>query len=230
MKPTSASELIDLQSAIDQRIPLLEGLSVLAAPLADLVEPLFPQEAALVAGSSAGRRREFSTGRVLARRAMMELGLPAQAIERGDNRAPLWPAGLVGSISHSSGWAVACVGLSSRFRSVGIDLECRQRVSERLHRKLFTDNERRLLAPFDTERAGLMFSAKEAGYKATNPLCGRYIGFQEAEVDLQPGEDRFRLRYVGAYEENRVMEQASGYSLKYGPYVLSLVIIPADTD
>ena len=71
-----------------------------------------------------------------------------------------------------------------------------------------------------------MFSAKEAGYKATFPLAHRFIGFKEAEIDIDWTAGRFAFRYLGDHAPNRVMETGEGYFLFYERYVLSLFIIP----
>ena len=76
------------------------------------------------------------------------------------------------------------------------------------------------------ETAGLLFSAKEAGYKATFPLAGEFISFQDAEVELDPEQGRFRFRYFGKHAPSAVMEEGYGHFLICGRYVLSLFIIP----
>src|SRR5438876_615194 len=68
---------------------------------------LFGEERALVAGASPVRRREFTAGRVCARDALQQLGGPRCAILRDPSRAPIWPEGFVGSISHAAGYCVA---------------------------------------------------------------------------------------------------------------------------
>ena len=56
---------------------------------------------------------------------------------------------------------------------------------------------------------------------------GRFIGFQEAEIEVDWERQRFDLHYVGEHDPNRIMEQGEGHFLFCGPYVLSLVIIPS---
>ena len=216
----------DLQEAIDRLLPIRNGLSVLAEPISDRLSELHADEAGEVDQAIDRRRQEFATGRVLARQAMQALGIEAGPILRGDRRQPIWPAGAVGSITHAGQLAVAAIGRAERLRAVGLDLELTQRVDAKLHGKLFTAAEQALIAGADPRMAGLMFSAKEAGYKATYPLAGRFIGFKEAEVDVDWPERRFRFRYIGDHEPNRIMEQGEGYFLFCERYVLSLVIIP----
>src|SRR5689334_8284722 len=63
--------------------------------------PLFPEEEHAVGNSIAKRRIEFAGGRYCARIAMTELGFSPCAIPGGPDGAPVWPLGLVGSITHS---------------------------------------------------------------------------------------------------------------------------------
>ncbi len=225
MEQTDASPA-DLQAAIHRALPLMDGLCILASAIQDLTGDLYPEERAEIEKAIDRRRHEFATGRVLARRAMNELDLQPMPVLRGKQREPIWPAECTGSITHAEQWAVACVARASTLRSVGIDLERADRVGGDLHGKLFNPGEQAAIAQGPANMAGLMFSAKEAIYKATFPLVGRFIGFREAEVRVDWDRQRFSLRYVGNHEPNRIMEAGEGHFLFCGPYVLSLVIIP----
>ena len=77
------------------------------------------------------RQIGFSAGRYCAQKAQIALGLTPQAIGR-NQRAPVWPKSLRGSITHSDQYAAAVV--STYLNGVGIDLELRNRVDEKLHR------------------------------------------------------------------------------------------------
>jgi 4'-phosphopantetheinyl transferase EntD len=220
--------MMDLQEAIDRLFPLRDGLTILSAQIADHGDQLLPPERAAIEGAVEKRRREFSTGRVLARRAMGELNLPTGPILRGENREPHWPPETLGTITHAQDQAVVGVARQGVVRSLGLDLELVDRVGDGLHRRLFTDTELLALQDGDGRLAGILFSAKEAGYKATYPLVGRFIGFHDAEVDVDLNARRFRLKYLGDHPPNKVMEAAEGHFFFSGPYVLSLVIIPID--
>ena len=71
---------------------------------------LFPEEAALVGKAVERRRREFTTGRACARRALCLLGAPVGPLLHGQRGAPMWPTGVVGSITHCDGYRAAAVG------------------------------------------------------------------------------------------------------------------------
>src|ERR1700740_1436258 len=82
-----------------------------------------PEEEPLIAKSVAKRRNEFITVRHCARIALGELGFPPVPILKGDKGEPCWPGGVVGSLTHCTGYRGAVVGRSAAVRSVGIDAE-----------------------------------------------------------------------------------------------------------
>ncbi|GEN29384.1 hypothetical protein HVA01_30300 [Halovibrio variabilis] len=58
-----------------------------------------------------------------ARSALAQLGFPSIAIPMGDDRAPVWPANTIGSISHISNVCIAVVTSAFRYRAIGVDME-----------------------------------------------------------------------------------------------------------
>ena len=84
---------------------------------------LHPEEAACVRRSVEKRRLEFSAGRFCARMALSQLGVHDFSLLPDADRVPLWPPGVVGSISHCSGLAVAAVARSESVKSIGVDVE-----------------------------------------------------------------------------------------------------------
>lgn len=217
----------DGSGASPLRLTELGAIRLAAGPVPAQVASLCAPEQELVAGASPRRQRQFAAGRSLARAAMAALGVPPQAIGRGAAGAPLWPAGLVGSITHSGGLAAAAVAAARHCGGIGIDLEDPARVAARLHPRLFTASEQRLLSGADPRLPGLLFAAKEATYKAVQPRVGRYIGFQEAEVDVDWAAGAWRPRYLGEHEPNRLMERGRGRFGFWGSYVIALLTLPA---
>lgn len=145
------------------------------------------QEEQYIARAGGKRKREFRAGRHCARAALAALGGPGDAvIGVGEKRRPLWPEGFAGSISHTRGHCVAVAGRREQYRSLGIDIEQAVPLSEDIVRMICTGTERRRLSSCrePLHQAKLIFSIKEAIYKAHNPLCGVFFGFQDAEVRL----------------------------------------------
>src|ERR1700683_4772139 len=79
----------------------------------------YPEEQAYVKRAVPHRRAEFSTGRWCAREAIKAVGAAPVPIPAGPRHGPLWPVGVMGSISHTSGICAAVAGLSSRYAAIG---------------------------------------------------------------------------------------------------------------
>lgn len=153
---------------------------------------LLPAEARLVAGTAAARQVDFAVGRSCARAALTALGYPAAPLLSRPDRTPDWPAGAVGSLSHTQGYGVAAVARCRDLLGIGIDAERLGRLGRELWPKILTAREVANLAHYDDQeqdfRATLAFSAKEAYFKCQFPSCGRWLDFRDAEVDVVTGE------------------------------------------
>jgi 4'-phosphopantetheinyl transferase EntD len=155
---------------------------------------LHEDERDLVANAVPARRREFATGRTCARRAMRHLGHPAVAIGRGEMGNPLWPAGLVGSITHCEGYRAAAVAPAKSILTIGIDSELRLALPRGLLTSIATALEvRQVMALTEADPATpwdrLLFSAKEAIYKAWFGLHRETRGFKEVVVRIDSDGD-----------------------------------------
>src|SRR3984893_12002130 len=151
----------------------------------------FPGEESLVANAVEARRREFITARRCAREALAKLGYAPVPIRAGRKREPLWPAGLVGSITHTTGFRATAVASRSVLASIGIDTEQNDRLPEGVEKSITVPGEPEMLAAlsraFPATRWGrLVFSAKESVYKAWYPLTGRGLGFEDARLAIDP--------------------------------------------
>src|SRR5216683_1888991 len=111
-----------LQSAID-------ALSVPGIMIGHrLISPgdehaLLPEEAPAFAASVIKVRRASGAARIVARELLARLGHPRCALPRASSGAPVWPAGVIGSLAHDPGVAVAAVGRSHDVGAIGIDVE-----------------------------------------------------------------------------------------------------------
>ncbi|MEV4013261.1 4'-phosphopantetheinyl transferase superfamily protein [Nonomuraea angiospora] len=142
---------------------------------------LFPEEEALVSGAADKRRREFRTSRHCARLALRRLGVAPSPILRGDRGAPAWPPGVVGSITHCTGYRAAAVAHGAL--SIGIDAEPHLPMPKGVLERTATPVEAAALDLLGIPDPGrLLFSAKEAIYKAWYPLTGHWLGFLDATV------------------------------------------------
>ncbi|MET8684431.1 4'-phosphopantetheinyl transferase superfamily protein [Streptomyces sp. NPDC004732] len=151
---------------------------------------LFPEEEAVVANAVAKRRNEFTTVRHCARTALARIGVPPAPILPGHRGAPGWPDGVVGSMTHCAGYRAAVVARAGEVISVGIDAEPGEPLRDPDVLNLVADEtERAVLASLGSRQPAtpwdrLLFSAKESVYKTWFPLTGRWLGFEDARVEL----------------------------------------------
>lgn len=165
------------------------------------LDALHPDETARLATFGPRRRREFAAGRACARRLLADLGLPATPLGVDAHRAPRWPEGIVGSISHGARLCVVAVARSGPILGLGVDVESDTPLSEGVRRRVCTPRERGRLEVFGEaesgRRAKLLFSIKEAIYKCVHPLVKAPIGFQQAEIQLDIERGRYTVTPVG---------------------------------
>ncbi|WP_417720653.1 4'-phosphopantetheinyl transferase family protein [Salipiger sp.] len=177
-----------LQALLPQDLPAGLGWAV-SGPVASPGR-LFPEERALVARAVPARRAEFIGGRLAAREAMARIGLPPAAVPPMPDRAPRWPDGVVGSITHTEGLCLAVVGRAAQWRALGIDLEADTPLQTDLLPEI-ADRDELATCDLPQELAGKrIFSAKEAAYKAQYPLTRTLFGFDAMRADLAGGELR----------------------------------------
>ena len=200
----------------------------------DDVDPLLPEELAALGTAVEKRRHEFAAGRSCARTALAALGVPSAPILRGPRRQPLWPDGVVGSITHCAGYCGAAVARRSRFRSIGIDAEPHVPLSEPIVRRVTLPAEREWLrAHADSPIAWdkVLFCAKESVYKAWFPLAERWLGFEDAHVSFDPDAGTFEARLLTPLDiGGRRIDRIDGRMRIAGGFVLTFVSIPAPTD
>jgi len=161
----------------------------------DDLRELTEGEAALMTKAVAKRRREYTAGRVLARRAATKLGLgPIEVLPRED-RAPRWPEGVVGSITHTRGHVAVALARAEAFAGVGLDVEQAEPLKKRLWDMICTDEDRAMLArheePERSLLAKIVFSAKESAYKAQFAITEQFLGFSAMHIDLDVANARF---------------------------------------
>lgn len=147
---------------------------------------LLPAESEALGPTTKERRREFALGRNCARRALAALGIADFALLRAPDRRPLWPDGIVGSITHTDSFVVAVAARRGAIDGLGIDTEIVGAVRERLWPKIAGAAEREWLAALPhRQRAfatALLFSAKEAFYKCQYPRLSQRFGFHDVAV------------------------------------------------
>ena len=142
------------------------------------------------------RLREFTCGRVLGRNALKEFGINNVSIPQDKDGLPIWPTGTIGSITHKLDYCIVAVGSTTKYRSIGIDLESASQfdddtlaliatIEERLQEKL-------LITQPPGGFANLLFSAKESVYKCLSPSIGAAkLDFLDVNLTLSPSKKSF---------------------------------------
>jgi len=165
---------------------VLSALS--ATDAADTTAGLWPEEEGFVARAVPKRRREFTTGRLLARDLLAKFGVADFPLLAGSDRAPIWPEGLVGSISHTRELCGVVIARRGTVKSVGLDIETAEPLKQELWRLVIRPEERSWLEQRHANERGrlakLIFSAKECAYKCQYPLTRTWLDFQDAKVTV----------------------------------------------
>jgi 4'-phosphopantetheinyl transferase EntD len=180
--------------------------------------PLRPLEAVHVAVAAPTRQRDFALGRFCAHAALVQMGRDEPEISIGTAGAPVWPMGIVGSITHTGGYAAALVAPQGRFQAIGIDSERIGGVTEALMPRLFSAAEQEWLMALDAQKRAialtLFFSAKESFYKAFGE---GHLSFRDIHIEML-GDNGFAARHGGRTVQGRLAVQ--------GDLVVTAVIVP----
>lgn len=173
------------------------------------------------------RKAEFVAGRFCANICLDIYGLPIKEIKIGKNRSPIWPDGIIASISHTNDFCVCAATKNQNFLGIGIDIESILGTDQAadLQNQIISLQELAVGRQQGIETAlfvTLAFSAKESLFKALHRQVGRYFDFTAAEVididveknlltlviretlscDITPGKQYICLFY---YFENKII-------------------------
>ena len=170
-------------------LPAAAEVVEVAGDVAEAAACAAAQEVAAIAGARPGRRAEFLTGRWCARVALGRLGVPAAAVLPGVRRAPVWPPGVVGSITHCPGYRAAAVARRGDVAALGVDATPHAPLPARVLEALVVPGEQEALARAAEALPGVhadrvLFSAKESLVKAWSALDPQWRGFAGFRVEL----------------------------------------------
>lgn len=133
------------------------------------------------------RQVEFLAGRYIAHKALRELRIDISHILSNENRAPLWPEGVIASISHANSVAVCAASLSCHNNYLGVDFEnwVSPRNAKKIKRIIIDPHEENLLRRLDISFEAALtiaFSAKESFFKALYNHVGKHFYFEAAKI------------------------------------------------
>ena len=269
-----AETLVGLDDVLDCTLLSAGACRAAVGRVQDHRSALSADESQHIGHAVESRQFAYSTGRYLAKRALAEIGVVVSSIPTHASRRPVWPDGVVGSITHSRRYAIAVVGVRPGLAGIGVDLEVAGRVTEGIAETVMSPAERDWCHDaLWLELAGLRpsknppssdgqrvqpdceakprsrklvagpprspaegspptaytanFSAKEAVFKAVNPIVGLMVGFREVEIRWLADERAFTATYVGRNRENAIIDGGRGAVFALDGHVGALFWIDA---
>lgn len=173
------------------------------------------------------RRVEFTAGRTCARAALEQLGSPVASLLRGPKGEPLWPSGVVGSITHCAGYCAAAVTYKERFVSLGIDAEINEPLPEGTLEIVARPEELERLRGLPAASLcwdRLLFSIKESVYKTWYPLTRSWLGFEEASVTIDPATNTFQVELL-MHNYPEILSRLGGRYVVEGRHLLTAIAV-----
>ncbi len=194
--------------------------------------PLYPVEAAAIQRAIPPRRHEFALGRACARAALRQLGISESALPVGPNRAPVWPLGATGSISHCRDWAVAAaVVTTGRIKGIGVDVEVAGALDPELRNSVCTPEEFEWIRTgpeiHSTDWFKIMFSAKESVYKCVAPSSGEMPGFGDILIRIDSAAGEFQAQAARPLSESvqQLLGRLHGRFRASGRFILTGAVV-----
>ena len=185
------------------------------------------QEVDLLSPKAVNKRRdEFFLGRAACNSALKSIGImnPGPVL-KGSSNEPLWPKGIIGALSHCPGIAVCAVCYDDMLRGLGVDIEeLAGDMPQDVIKLVCTDKEMEWVRG-EIYKMKMIFSAKEAAFKAFFPSVKMYMDFKDAELKWNERKALFDARLLKHYEPF-----GTGFSFEVGSiinsrYVLSHVML-----
>lgn len=183
------------------------------------------------------RRAEYLASRVLVRHGLSCLGAEPWVLVNDADRAPVWPQGFTGSLSHSHQRIALLLLNTACHKLAGVDCEkvMRPETAEKMQAMIITVAEKgRLLEsglPLATALT-VAFSLKESLYKALYPQLRQFMDFSAAEImSCQPDTGEIRLRLTASFSSEFPAGREFTGKVRVTPTeVLSWVIDPSPSD
>jgi len=163
------------------------GFSVKVIDDLDSFELHLEETRILGPGAGDKRRNEFMLGRSASFSALKQVGFSSPPpVLRGNMNEPLWPRGFIGSISHSTDIALCAVCPDSEASGIGIDIEeLDGEIEDGMFELVCNPSELKWVRESrrgESMRFRMIFSAKEAAYKAFFPLVHNFMDFRDVEL------------------------------------------------
>jgi enterobactin synthetase component D len=163
------------------------------------------------------RQREFFAGRWCAEQALLCLGAGSTHVGIAEDRAPIWPDGLVGSITHTGDFAAAAVAWAADIAGLGIDSE--RIIGPAAARDIadicMVDEATLFEAPHGRsfcEFCTFVFSAKESVFKCLFPLTRKFLEFSDVRItSIDWNRQHFTWTTISKYIGTGRLSHADGF-------------------
>ncbi len=182
----------------------------------------------------AKRRAEYLASRVCVRYALGQLGIDHFILTNDKDRAPLWPQGIVGSLSHTHHCISLLLARATSHKLPGVDCEkvMKHQTAEEMQSMIITPQEMTVLQQSGLPFAAALtvaFSLKESLYKAMFPQLRTFMNFDSAEIiSCTPNAGRVGLRLTRTFSDAfPAGREFTGRALLEQDDVLSWVIAPS---
>jgi len=212
-----------LQNQLDQLIP--PGAAGIVSKIKAVEESTeYPEEMQHVAKAVQKRQNEFIAGRRCARRALAKIGTPPCPLPADKHRAPQWPKGIVGSISHTTDLCCAVTAQQSEVKCLGVDLEKTTRISSGVIQRILHPAEADIVGT-DQTLGSLYFSAKEAFFKAQFPIWGVWPNFEDLALKADASVGSLEVDHIAAHLPKDLCSMAVKLQFRYSFIADSVLVI-----
>ncbi|QCC92802.1 4'-phosphopantetheinyl transferase superfamily protein [Enterobacter cloacae] len=231
IQPFTGGHIICDNAVLENEGIIFEGCIFYADRITPDISALYWVDDGPTLSSSVPKRvAEFTAGQICASRALARQGYSAKVPGRS-RRIPVWPAGICGSISHTDTLACAIVTASDRWRALGVDVESvmTPALAHELRHAIVAEGEDDEPPPTLSQEQfiTLLFSGKEAAFKAINILFPGFIDFREVKIIFDWAQSLFRIIYCG--ERKEVMHDVhllQGLFFWYQDSIITIVRLP----
>jgi 4'-phosphopantetheinyl transferase EntD len=216
-------QINELQSALQALLPVKVGCAV--QQVASEAEAFqYAEEGSHLANAAIARRNEFISGRRCARIALAHIGQAACALPADSDGLPIWPSATMGSITHSRGLCCAVAASADKMMHLGIDLEKTTRLSARAMERVVHPLEEATVGE-DQALGSLLFSAKEAFYKAQFPAWGAQPNFKDLALQIHSNTQQLSVLKIASNLPIQLRDATHRMKFRYqfvGDYVVTL--------
>jgi len=184
----------------------------------------YSNEGQHLANAVVTRRNEFIAGRRCARAALSGLGETACALPANADGIPAWPKTTVGSISHTRGLCCAVAAPAAKLLCLGVDIEKTTRLSPRAMLRVVHPLEASFVGD-DQVKGSLLFSAKEAFFKAQFPKWGAQPNFKDLALHIDTESEQLSVVEIAQSLPKSLCDAATRMQFRYrffGDYVVTV--------